>query len=80
MGIGIAILLLILAWRWRLRDLIKRVLIVFLVPILHLYFLNKATNPIAFQQWTFVIIGILSVLCLVKLFGWLKRIYSEHSF
>lgn len=79
MGIGLAILLLILAWRWRIRDLIKRVLIVLLVPVLHVYFLRRAENPIAFQQWTLVVVGVLFLFCLMKAIVWVKNtLHRKH--
>lgn len=74
MEIGLVILLLFLAWRWRIRDLIKRVLIVLLIPFLHQYFLNRSEDPLVFQQWTLVILGVVLLFCLIKAISWVKNI------
>ncbi len=74
MEIGLVILLLFLAWRWRIRDLIKRVLIVLLIPFLHQYFLKRSEDPLVFQQWTLVVIGVVLLFCLMKAISWVKNI------
>jgi hypothetical protein len=48
----LVLFVLMLLWKWRIRDLIKRALILFSIPFLHMHFLQKAENPLAFQSWS----------------------------
>ena len=56
----LVMLFLVLAWKWRIRVLIKRLLILAAIPVLHVHFLNKATNPLVFQAWTLLALLLLA--------------------
>jgi hypothetical protein len=64
--------LLLLAWKWRLRDLVKRLLILAALPILHVHFLRKAENPLAFQAWTLVVLCLLAAFGLYRAIRWIR--------
>ena len=69
---GLVLLFLFLAWKWRIRDLLKRIIILAALPFVHLYFLNRAENPLAFQAWTIFFLLILLVLLGYRLFKWFR--------
>ena len=72
MTYGLILLFLLLAWKWRLRDLIKRLLILASLPVLHVHFLKKAENPLAFQAWTLAVILVLAILATLRMVRWLR--------
>ncbi len=67
---GLILLFLLLAWKWRLRDLIKRLLILASLPVLHVHFLKKAENPLAFQAWTLTVILVIAILAALRMVRW----------
>jgi hypothetical protein len=69
---GLVMLLLFLAWKWRLRDLLKRMLIIASIPFTHLYFLNRAENPLVFQAWTLFFLLVLLMLLVYRIVRWLR--------
>jgi hypothetical protein len=68
--------LLLLAWKWRLRDLVKRGLILVAIPVLHLYFLRRAENPLAFQAWTLAVLCGLLALGVYRAVRWFRSLRS----
>ena len=72
MTYGLILLVLLLAWKWRIRDLIKRLLILASLPVLHVHFLKKAENPLAFQAWTLVVICLIAFLGVLRMVRWLR--------
>ena len=67
----LVLFVLMLLWKWRIRDLIKRALILLSIPFLHMHFLQKAENPLAFQAWSLlglvVFLAVLAYRFLVRL-------------
>lgn len=71
---ALVMLLLFLAWKWRLRDLLKRILIIGSLPFIHLYFLNRAENPLVFQAWTIFFLVILLILSVYRVVRWIRSL------
>jgi hypothetical protein len=65
--------ILFLLWRWRIRDLIKRAIILLSIPVLHMHFLKKAENPLAFQAWTLAGLALLVSVIVYRLVARIRR-------
>jgi hypothetical protein len=50
-----------LAWKWGFRTVLRRALILLALPVLHVHFLRKAENPLAFQAWTLAVLLVLGI-------------------
>ena len=72
----VILVILMLAWKWRLRDLIKRLLILAAIPVLHVHFLNKAENPLAFQAWTLLALAVLAAYGVYRTVRWVRSLRS----
>ncbi len=69
----LTLFILFLLWRWRIRDLIKRTIILLSIPVLHMHFLKKAENPLAFQAWTLVGLALLVSVIVYRLVARIRR-------
>ena len=72
----VVLVILMLAWKWRLRDLIKRLLILAAIPVLHVHFLKKAENPLAFQAWTLLALAVLAAYGVYRTVRWVRSLRS----
>ena len=72
----VILVILMLAWKWRLRDLIKRLLILAAIPVLHVQFLKKAENPLAFQAWTLLALAVLAAYGVYRTVRWVRSLRS----
>jgi hypothetical protein len=72
----VILVILMLAWKWRLRDLIKRLLILAAIPVLHVHFLKKAENPLAFQAWTLLALAVLAAYGVYRTVRWVRSLRS----
>lgn len=63
-----------LVWFWGFRVLIRRVLVLLAIPILHVHYLRKAEDPLAFQAWTLLVIAALLIWGTVRLFRYFRSL------
>jgi hypothetical protein len=65
-----------LVWFWGFRVVIRRLLVLLGIPILHVHFLRKAEDPLAFQAWTLLVLAALLLWGAVRLFRYLRSLRS----
>jgi hypothetical protein len=65
-----------LVWFWGFRVVIRRLLVLLAIPILHLHYLRKAEDPLAFQAWTLLVLAALLLWGAVRLFRYFRSFRS----
>jgi hypothetical protein len=65
-----------LVWFWGFRVVIRRLLVLLAIPILHVHYLRKAEDPLAFQAWTLLVLAALLLWGAVRLFRYFRSLRS----
>jgi hypothetical protein len=65
-----------LVWFWGFRVVIRRLLVLLAIPIMHVHYLRKAEDPLAFQAWTLLVLAALLLWGAVRLFRYFRSLRS----